>query len=171
MTPKKKRVDLVINDLLRTHNITEPPIPVAKIARAEGLEVVMRHLETDISGFLAKTGPSAGLIGVNSHHPRVRQRFTIAHELGHFFLSDHEGLHVDHKFEFKLRDETSAEGTDPEEVEANSFAARFLMPTKMLKRDVTEMGPIDAVDESAIRDLAQKYQVSAQALLIRIHQL
>lgn len=169
---KGKRIDSIVNELLQRHGITSPPIPVAKVARAEGLDVVTRNLEGDISGFIAKSTPSGGLIGVNSRHPRVRQRFTIAHELGHYFLSAGDDLHVDHRFELlKLRDDASAEGTDREEIEANAFAARFLMPSDMLKPDLEEMGAIDAVDESAIRTLAQKYQVSTQALLIRIHQL
>ncbi len=172
MSPSsRKKIQSVVEELLQKHGVVAPPVPVAKIARAEGLEVVMRNLEGDISGFIAKTAPSGGLIGVNSRHPRVRQRFTIAHELGHYFLSEGDELHVDHRFEFKLRDVLSAEGTDKEEIEANAFAAQFLLPSKMLKEDIDNIGAIDAVDESAIRDLAKKYQVSTQALWLRIHQL
>jgi hypothetical protein len=67
------------------------------------------------------------------------QRFTLAHELGHFLL--HPG-----RVYFRDR-ELSAPGDHREyvEIEADAFAAEFLMPRSFLNRVFTEMfgGPID----------------------------
>ena len=103
------------------------PLAVEEIARARGIEVVFDPLESteDMSGFYLRDGDRR-VIGVNSAHPRVRQRFTIAHELGHALLHDVQGLHLDQAFKF--RDSRSAMAVDPEEMDANAFAAALLMP-------------------------------------------
>ena len=57
---------------------------------------------------------------MNTNHPAVRQRFTLAHELGHAVLH-HGSKHIDYRRNFSAPD-------DPREVEANKFAAELLMP-------------------------------------------
>lgn len=51
-----------------------------------GLDVVVTPLPAGLSGFYLPRGRKRGLIAVNSSHAVVRQRFTIAHELGHHVL-------------------------------------------------------------------------------------
>jgi len=105
----------------------------------------------------------AKAIGVNQHHAYTRQRFTIAHELGHY-LSGHEDFSVRGKQE-KIRVDGQFNWADPEqrqEQEANEFAAELLMPEKLIRQDVAAAGPIDA---SA---LAKRYEVSEQALWIQL---
>ena len=71
------------------------------------------------------------IIGVNSlHHPN-RQRFTIAHELGHLELHRPmitSSVHVDKNFPALMRDPRTATGTERIEIDANRFAAELLMP-------------------------------------------
>ena len=62
---------------------TALPIDVEKVAAAMELEVVPFAFHNKISGLLKKED---GVIGVNQAHHHLRQRFTIAHELGHFLL-------------------------------------------------------------------------------------
>lgn len=172
MAQRHKRIRVMAEHVLREHSVENPPVPVAKIARDLGLEVVRRGLEGDISGFLARHAGGGGLIGVNNRHPRPRQRFTVAHELGHYFLAPEEELHVDHQFEiFKLRDAHSAGGIDEEEIEANIFAAELLMPEFLLNRDLERLGALDPFDDGPVEELAKKYEVSRQALMIRIQNL
>jgi Zn-dependent peptidase ImmA (M78 family) len=112
------------------------------------------------------------VIGVNSHHPKTRQRFTIAHEVGHFCLHGHEELRVDKGlFVIRNRDATSSTGTDIEEIEANLFAAELLMPAKWLERDLLEGLGSNKRDDNLISELAKKYLVSDQALTIRTSSL
>ena len=77
------------------------------------------------------------IIGVNSlHHPN-RQRYTIAHELGHLELHRQlitSEVHVDKGFPVLMRDPKSATGTELHEIEANQFAAELLMPRTLIEQ-------------------------------------
>jgi len=140
----------------------EPPINVHRIAQELGFLIVEHDFPEDTSGMLL-IREDAKAIGVNQHHAYTRQRFTIAHELGHY-LSGHEDFSVRGKQE-KIRVDGQFNWADPEqrqEQEANEFAAELLMPEKLIRQDVAAAGPIDA---SA---LAKRYEVSEQALWIQL---
>ena len=108
------------------------------------------------------------MIGVNSHHAPTRQRFTIAHEIGHYLLGkDEDQLHVDRGFDLKLRDLTARTGTDATEIKANRFAAELLMPEPFLREDAERLA-LDPFDEKGTREFARRYGVSMQALVIRL---
>jgi Zn-dependent peptidase ImmA (M78 family) len=171
MPIRKRYVKSIARELLNQYEVSDPPVPVERIAKAEGVSLVLKDLEGDISGFLLRRDDGSPVIGVNSHHPRVRQRFTVAHELGHYLLGDEDSLHIDRKFELKLRSNLSSQGVDSDEIEANLFAAELLMPGFLLNQDIEDAQPFDISDESEIRRLAKKYGVSSQALMIRISSL
>jgi Zn-dependent peptidase ImmA (M78 family) len=124
-----------------------------------------------LSGFLFRDSHQK-VIGVNTHHASVRQNFTIAHELGHLLLHDQEQLHVDRAFPtVRLRDDTSSQGVDDAEKEANLFAAELLMPHAFLRRDVAAQNTLDLYDDSFVPELAERYGVSVQALMFRLQYL
>jgi Zn-dependent peptidase ImmA (M78 family) len=77
-------------------------------------------------------------------------------------------VHVDRRYEIQRRDNKSKEGTDNDEKEANLFAAELLMPEEFLHRDLAELGGIDLADETELKKLAVRYQVSPQALAFRL---
>jgi len=103
-------------------------------------------------------------------HAPVRRRFTIAHELGHLVLQRDDLFHVDEKFPVAFRSEDSSKAHSPFEVEANQFAAELLMPEKLLMRDVAKL-PLGLDVEEAIAELARRYEVSEQAMTIRLSAL
>src|SRR5690242_12341581 len=71
------------------------PVPVNVIASGLRLSVEPIALSDDVSGILV-VNDSAGVIGVNKDHSAVRQRFTVAHEIGHYVLHrDEEQLFID----------------------------------------------------------------------------
>jgi Zn-dependent peptidase ImmA (M78 family) len=156
--------------LLEKHNIKSPPTPVEKLAKALGAQVRFAPFDDELSGMVhIKDG--VVIIGVNSlHHPN-RQRFTIAHELGHLELHRDmitANVHVDKGFPAALmRDSNSTTGTELIEIQANQFAAELLMPRKMIEA-VLEGKQIDIDDEKPIEELAKKFRVSKQALEYRI---
>ena len=157
-------------DNLRIH---KAPVPVARIARAVGATVRYYPLDEELSGmiFIKDSQP---IIGVNAlHHPN-RQRFTIAHEIGHLMLHRRlieKQVHVDKTFPVMVhRDTRSTQGTDLIEIQANQFAAALLMPESLL-RSVIGQEEYDIDDERPIDELARKLRVSRQALEFRIRNL
>jgi Zn-dependent peptidase ImmA (M78 family) len=166
---RRRHIRLLVNRLLNDHQIRFAPVPVAVLAKALGAEVQYQPAEDDLSGFLyCDRQRKTAIIGVNSGHHPNRQNFTAAHELGHFLLHDFDTVHVDRQFKVWLRSETSSQGTDPEEKEANLFAAELLMPAKFLEKDIEEVGTFDLFNEAIIQDLAARYGVSPQAMTFRL---
>jgi len=83
-------------------------------------------------------------------------------------LHSDEHLHIDEKFPIRLqRDGKSSLGTDRTEVEANQFAAELLMPRDLLVRDIRAI-PENIDVEQAVELLARKYEVSPQAMSLRL---
>jgi Zn-dependent peptidase ImmA (M78 family) len=152
-------------DILKKYRIKKPPIPVEKIAETLGARVRYSPYDGELAGMLVR-GNGQTVIGVNSLHHMNRQRFTIAHECGHLLF--HKGeVHIDRAFRVNRRDEVSSLAVDPDEIEANRFAAELLMPFDMITADLLERG-IDAENEQELKELARKYQVSVQAITHRI---
>ena len=145
----------------------EVPVPVERIAELLGVPVVLETLDRNVSGLLLRQG-DAKAIGVNAAHPRVRQRFTVAHELGHLLLHPGRDLILDH-VRVNLRDDRSSMGTDREEREANAFAAELLMPNDLVKGEVqTILDRGGTADSRFVADLAQVFDVSEQAIEVRL---
>ena len=170
MAIRRRRIESLIRDLLTTHKVSEAPVPVERIAKAQGAKIFYQSLEDDVCGFLYRDNSNA-VIGVNTHHAPVRQNFTAAHELGHLLLHEQEQLHVDHGFRVRLRDDVSSHGTDESEREANLFAATLLMPKEFLEADLASEEYVDLLDDGFLFDLARKYGVSTQALVNRLKNL
>jgi Zn-dependent peptidase ImmA (M78 family) len=170
MAIRRRKIETLVEGLLATYKITEAPVPVERIAKAKGARVFHQSLEDDVSGFLYRDKDQT-VIGVNTHHASVRQNFTTAHELGHLFLHDQDELHVDHDFRMRLRDDVSSLGTDQDEREANFFAASLLMPRRFLEEDLESVHYVNLLDDDFLDELARKYGVSVQALVIRLKNL
>jgi Zn-dependent peptidase ImmA (M78 family) len=154
--------------LLDEMDIRQPPVPVNEIARHMGADVRYKPAERDICGFIARQDDGSTVIGINTFHHANRQRFTLAHELGHLSLHTTKRLYVDHVPKF--RDVKSSQAVDPEEIEANLFAAELLMPEDMLRRDIQSMRD-DLNANEAIDRLAKRYQVSPEAMRARLERL
>jgi Zn-dependent peptidase ImmA (M78 family) len=159
--------------LLKEYQIHEPPVPVGDIARGEGAQIARQRFEGNESGFIFRDGKLT-VIGVNTITSRRRQRFTIAHELGHLLLHEGKPLIVDHSIRVNFRNDVSSMATDDEEIEANSFAAALLMPRplvlKHLKAYITRVtqGGKSISREDLIAQLAREFDVSVEAMGYRL---
>lgn len=167
MTMRRRKIQEKVKEILEKNKISDVPVPVERIAKSCGARVSHDFLEGDLSGFLYIAHNQA-VIGVNTHHSHTRQRFTIAHELGHYLLhNQQEQIHIDHEFRARFRrNNLSSEGTDSKEREANLFAASLLMPEEFLEKDLED--EIDLFDDEFLYNLARRYGVSTQALVNRL---
>ena len=128
---------------------------ITKLIEEMGLVLVPQSLPPYISGELQKVNGQWAII-VNKTHSINRQRYTIAHELGHYCLhKDFKDMFQDTTFFRREKDWTSIE------YEANSFAANLLMP-----KDAIE----SAIDNDVItlKELSDKFGVSMVAMKNRL---
>ena len=161
--PSRAEIARLADELLAQAGVTEPAVPIEEVARAAGFRIVKERLESDLSGFYVMRGDTP-TIGVNVWHSRVRQRFTIAHELGHATLQADE--HYDREFR---RDPNSSMATDPDEIDANAFAAALLMPADWIKARWADA--TDLLDNEWVVRTAKEFGVSTQSLIYRIDNL
>lgn len=153
---------LGLRDLYLVDGAGTPDLPISPFKLAEALEVpvfVSEKLPDSHSGYLDwdDEGP---FIVINAKHSHTRQRFTCAHELGHYWDVIKNRRNRDH-FD---RDERAALGNNISEVYANRFAAALLMPSDLVK-DRFCGGLEDA------KTLARIFRVSEQAMKIRLSNL
>lgn len=161
--------------VLEQNHISSAPVDVESLAR-QWAHVIKQNLGEDISGMLVPLPNPLDqrhwAIVVNKSHSVVRQRFTMAHELAHLLLHGYTSAHADRGFKVRLRDSHSSEGSVLEEIEANNFAAELLMPESLLRQQLEnhtiEYAPEDPSNERQLARLAREFNVSKQALSIRL---
>jgi Zn-dependent peptidase ImmA (M78 family) len=159
--------------LLKEAGISTLPVPVEDLARRLGARLSYEPFDEDISGMLARLEGGA-VIGINTSHVATRQRFSVAHELGHLVLHQGRQLILDKReVRVNLRDRNAASGTDMQEIEANAFAAELLMPHQvvldMVTKAVSRSTRISA--DQFIREAASRFEVSVQAMEYRLASL
>ncbi|MGH9871664.1 MAG: ImmA/IrrE family metallo-endopeptidase, partial [Pyrinomonadaceae bacterium] len=102
----------------------------------------------------------------------VRQRFTIAHEIGHHFLRHQfesgEHVHVDKGNYISQRGPRASDGIDGKEIEANQFAASLLMPSNALRQMVAKVAGEGPLLDKQVTQLSEQFKVSEQAMTIRL---
>ena len=156
------------------------PVDAVKVAKSLKVSVHQETLEEEVSGVLLIKGPERHILVNRAHHPN-RQRFSIAHELGHLVLhhkeKDGDRLFVDTHIKLyqrvgapsdKAYSEPGSATTPNEERQANEFASSLLMPASLLEQAARERDLRDELDVSA---LATMFAVSEQAMAIRLQQL
>lgn len=142
------------------------PVPIEELCRQLDIQEI-KPLETQAfeGALITDTSRSSGIVLVNQNRPRQRQRFTIAHELGHFLIPTHIP-HEEGKFLCSREDmqQLSAKEHDRRarmEVEANRFASLILIPPPHLRLQLRQCR---APDLQHIPQLARMFDVSKQAM-------
>ncbi len=179
---RKKQIRGMVGRILEEHGFFSAPVDVEALAGKLGASVTKVETDDDeLSGFIYRD-PQSGqaVIGINKSHSPTRQRFTLAHEIGHLMLHSFDDLHYDRKgygSEFgrvRKRDASSSTGENRDEVEANFFAAELLMPEELLHNELASREMHDFLEadfDSAVKLLAKQFKVSPQSLTVRLVQL
>jgi uncharacterized protein DUF955 len=117
----------------------KPPIDVWELAR-EFAEVEVDNIPTQCDGLVVGLDRPRPLVLIDGTQHETRQRFTLAHELGHILLPWHVGNFVcdTHEGDWSVR---------ADEPEANRFAAELLVPGAWLRdlvaaRSDDQVGPL-----------------------------
>ena len=139
-------------------------LPINPFEIAGMLEIAVQAKPVDkpgVSGMLVRHGNNFGIFYATDIPNRDRQRFSVAHEIGHYMLDGH----IDRSFPNGTTHESQGEfvSDDSYEREANRFAAGLLMPDPMFSKEMSKY--TDGM--CAIKSLAQKCKVSRTAAAIR----
>ncbi len=147
-------VDRAASSLRQDWGLGINPIPdMTEIMEDRGVKVLFCPLSNDLSGLTARVRRDdmydINVIVVNKEHTRDRQRFTIAHEIGHMVLDI--GLRVD------------------TESAVNRFAGAFLMPEEVLWAKIGKHR--SDIDWKELLLLKLVYGISLQAITYRCKDL
>ncbi len=146
----------IIDDL----KTKEFPIPIIKIMKELDFLVGQQELKDELSGYIVisdeviKKFGKRKMICVNSKDSLGHQRFTIAHELGHY-LFDYPNQMSEFYNTYKTDDADSEK-----EKRANRFAAELLMPKEEFLKQYNKF----AESTQIILNLADYFQVSTRAV-------
>ena len=162
---------MTVSEQITTINrfMKSAPVDVFGMSQALGVACQSAYLGDDISGMLERVSEGVYKCTYNASDAITRQRFTVAHELGHYML--HRKLigdGVDDNKAYRSTDAGKYHNTaigPAQETEANKFAAAVLMPTNLVKAKMTEHP--DVGDNG----LAHIFNVSMQAMAIRLRGL
>lgn len=129
-----------------------------------GIRVFCFDMPSSIAGLFALAEPTGACIGINAKHPYERQRWTMAHEYGHFLTQDRWSTEV-----------TRLELNRPKGAErfAEAFAARLLMPATSVVRRFQSIrksrgGAFTVPD---LLHMASLFEVSVPAMALRLEDL
>lgn len=164
----RRRILQTVDSLLGTN--IPLPVPIDDIIKQQGINLLPYDMNDGISGILLIEHDNI-TIGYAKSESQERQRFTKAHELGHFMLHRDGELFVDKNFKAMMfRPSTNMPSDKWQEWEANEFAANILMPTAILQEEIEKL-EIDYEDDAWIKELAKKFEVSQMAMSIRLSKL
>ncbi|MDX2085494.1 MAG: ImmA/IrrE family metallo-endopeptidase [Candidatus Melainabacteria bacterium] len=156
-------------DLIKEYTSEPVPVQIEYLIRDLGIELNKKaELDPDIAGQIElENGRYKISINRNDHY--FRQRFTMAHELGHYIFHRElldSGCIVDNRLYRNTN--SSAQVTELHESEANHFAANLLMPLHHIKKDFEEALSESLPEEKALARVAAKWQVSPAAMRIQL---
>ncbi|EAA8812185.1 ImmA/IrrE family metallo-endopeptidase [Salmonella enterica subsp. enterica serovar Agama] len=148
----------VLDYAINTLKVRPIPFDLDDFISKIGIDLQRTAMADELSGMLQKNAEGRWTITVNSlHHPK-RQRFTLAHELGHYFLHRNRAK--------SFVDEALYRSThmDSMEYEANNFAGALLMPKNQLITFMNSNGPNAEL-------ISEYFDVSVLAAKIRVETL
>lgn len=160
--PRTRHPQSTTDELIHQLGIQEPPVDIGAVANACGIPIIYWPSDNESLSGLAVDTPRGPLIAVHEGHHLHRQRFTIAHELGHIVMGHLDAFHLD------LSVPPSQSGEPPNynwlhERAANDFAANLLMPVDFVRSAFRETN-----DE---HQLAERFNVSELAMSFRLANL
>lgn len=140
-----------------------PPVNVYKAVTYFGIRVRMTSLNSISGAFIPGDDDWPPGVLINSDQPADRQRYSAAHELGHYVLR--HARRGDAEIVSPL-----GRRFNSREVEADSFAAEFLMPAGMILVELKQLTNHEKLEEAIYR-LADRFLVSYQAMVYRLAHL
>jgi len=156
--------DVAVRERSRLHLGDQPIGDLRQVLEnSVGVRVFCSPIPSNVAGMYAFVAELGYCILVNSKHPPERQRWTLAHEYGHF-LSDRHKPGIDYT--------NATERVPANERFADAFATCFLMPATGVRQQFFQIanhrGDFQVEDLCRISSF---YFVSLQAMTLRLESL
>ncbi|MGL5049572.1 MAG: ImmA/IrrE family metallo-endopeptidase [Fusobacteriaceae bacterium] len=153
-------------ELLKDQNINNPPVDLNKILKALNIKYFERdltelNLGEDTEALLLSSDKESFIVintGVQEKY-YGRKNFTVAHEIGHFFLHTKKGI------PYVAARRGKNEFVNLEEEEANKFAAHLLMPDSLVEEIFFN------VKDLTLKKLSDIFKVSEKAMSKKLDEL
>lgn len=127
-----------------------------------GIPVLIEPFSADhIAGVILRQASGDSFVGINADHGPVKQRFTLAHEVGHVEMGHQPRVEL-------VADLFGGRTRDGQEVEANYFAAEFLAPRPAVRQWVEDRDLLGKIDADAVARLALSFGVSFPTTCYRL---
>lgn len=126
------RADAAARNLTDEYGLTTLPVDLEKVAGGLGAIVVPQPAPAELSGILLRRNGQT-VLGTNADKDPARQRFALAHLIGHLHLHNRRDLILDTVTRYRHGNLASMP-TDREEAEANRFAGALLAPEAIVRR-------------------------------------
>lgn len=152
---RRALMDLTARNVLLEHDVFYPPVPACQLLQQYADLIYFN--DPDEEGFCV-CEKGFYFAHINMAFPAARCNYTYAHELGHILMGH---------LEFDLSS-LSAYQVAALRREADGFAARLLMPEDWIRASAAQYSWIDL---DAIRDLVRVFDVSYEAMQIRLSEL
>ena len=123
--------------VLAESQVKEPPVDLVRILKAHGIQYEeVEGFPDSVDALIIEDGTKV-YAAVNAGQHLHRRRFSLAHELGHYFLH-RDGVTQDSvSIDNPPAEETGVDTKAPAEIEADLFAGELLVPLEMLKAHVS----------------------------------
>lgn len=153
-------------ELLKKHNLNKIPVDLNAILKAENIKYFERDLTelklgNDTEALLLHSDKESLIVmntAIEEKYPG-RKKFTVAHEIGHFFLHTKKG----EPYVAARRDKNNF--FNKEEEEANKFASHLLMPNSFVEEAFFNYRPL------TLKNLASLFKVSEKAMSKKLDEL
>lgn len=155
MSNINEKLEELTSDILIQNDMYKIPVDLIKIANNYNIDIYQIELDGKISGAIKYyKAEDKFTILLNEKDSEVRKRFTLAHELGHYFLHreilESDEIHVDTLYRMPNENER----------EVDYFAGALLINKKLLEKMYAR--------NTSISVLAQVFEVSESAMTVRL---
>lgn len=169
----KMSIDKKARTILEKFDLLELPVDPLKLANIENIDVYNANFkkigkEDYVLGAIKKDENKKISIYVNEKDTYNRRRFTIAHELGHFYLGH---LNESTNQIVELERNAGYNTSNNIEVEANQFAAALLMEKNAVTENFRILKNANCTIDYTTSTLSDLFGVSQQAMKYRLKNL
>ena len=169
LSPQRENDICQLAEFLANDRFPTKKIEPEEIAHSKGIKIIRGNYKDEFDGLLEH---DCGQFYIYCNLDRLesmsspRARFTVAHELGHYFIDEHRNA-LRQGFVPKHPSHCDHESRNPIEQEADHFASCLLLPSDRFRKRAKSVAP----GLEGIRQMATEFGTSLTSTAIRYAKL